>query len=186
MSFLTSTQTLPKILAVRSVAKSRLFEVEQVDLRFANGQMREYERLKGSSRAAVMVLPIEGEYLLMIREYSVGTEKYELGFVKGLMEENESMEQSANRELQEEIGFAARRMTFLRSLYTSPGYMQNLMHVIIAQDLFPSQLEGDEPEPLEIVRIPLAQIDDLLKQPQFGEARNLTALYSLRDYLKKS
>ena len=183
MSIFHSKQTKPQILATRTLAKSRIFEVEQVDLQFSNSEQRQYERLKSSGRVAVMVLPIDGEDLLMIREYSVGTEKYELGFVKGLIERDESTEQGANRELQEEIGFAARQFVPLRRLYTSPGYMQGRMDVVIAQDLYPSQLTGDEPEPLELVRVPLSQLDQLINDPECGESRNLAALYMLRDYL---
>ncbi|VEI48947.1 adenosine nucleotide hydrolase NudE [Actinobacillus equuli] len=54
--------------------------------------------------------------------------------------------------------------------------MFGLMHVFIAQDLYPSKLEGDEPEPLEVVRVPLAKIDELLADPNFAESRNLAAL----------
>ena len=57
------------------------------------------------------------------------------------------------------------------------------MHIFIARDFYSCRLEGDEPEPLEIVRFPLANIDELLADPNFTEARNLTALYALRDYL---
>ena len=59
------------------------------------------------------------------------------------------------------------------------------MHVLLGEDLYPNQLEGDEPEPLEIVRYPLSQLDALLVSDEFNEARNLAALYSLRDHLKK-
>ena len=59
------------------------------------------------------------------------------------------------------------------------------MHIFVAQDFYPCQLEGDEPEPLEIVRFPLLKIDELLAEPSFNEARNLTALYSLKDYLSQ-
>jgi len=57
--------------------------------------------------------------------------------------------------------------------------------VLLGEDLYPNQLEGDEPEPLEIVRYPLSQLDALLVSDEFNEARNLAALYSLRDFLKK-
>ena len=59
------------------------------------------------------------------------------------------------------------------------------MHVLLGEDLYPNQLEGDEPEPLEIVRYPLSQLDALLVSDEFNEARNLAALYSLRDFLKR-
>ena len=59
------------------------------------------------------------------------------------------------------------------------------MHVLLGEDLYPNKLEGDEPEPLEIVRYPLSQLDALLVSDEFNEARNLAALYSLLDHLKK-
>ena len=62
------------------------------------------------NRDSVMVIAIDGEDLLLVREYAVGTEQYELGFVKGGMDMGETPEQSANRELQEEIGFGAKKM----------------------------------------------------------------------------
>ena len=174
----------PEILAINTAAKSRLFEIQAVDLRFSNGELRTYERFKPSTRSAVMILAIdEQQNLLLTDEYAVGTERYELGFPKGLMELGETPQQSANRELQEEIGFKAERLTLLRTLISSPGYMNNPMHILLAELLSPSKLEGDEPEPLQLVRYPLADIDQLIEDPNFNEARNLAALFLLKNYL---
>ncbi|WP_044470043.1 ADP compounds hydrolase NudE [Mannheimia massilioguelmaensis] len=176
----------PEILNISTAAKSRILEIQAVDLKFSNGQLRTYERIKPSRKAAVMVLPIDGDDLLMVREYAVGTERYELGFTKGLMEQGETPEQSANREMQEEIGLGARSIIFLRTVNTSPSFMNSPMHILLASDFYESKLEGDEPEPLELIRYPLANIDKLLNDPEFYEAKNLVALYTLRDYLKTS
>ncbi|MGR6980048.1 ADP compounds hydrolase NudE [Testudinibacter sp. P27/CKL/0425] len=173
----------PEILSVAVAAKSRIFEIQAVELAFSNGEQRTFERFTPSSRCAVMVVAIHQDKLLLINEYAVGTERYELGFVKGLMDEGETPEQSANRELQEEIGFRAAKLTLLKTVITSPGFMHNPMHIFLAEQLSPSVLQGDEPEPLEVVEYPLAQLDQLLQQADFCEARNLTALYLLRDYL---
>ncbi|AAU36626.1 MULTISPECIES: ADP compounds hydrolase NudE [Basfia] len=175
----------PEILGISVAAKSRIFEIQAVELKFSNGELRTYERFKPSSRCAVMVLPIDGEDLLMVREYAVGTERYELGFTKGLMEAGETPEQSANREMQEEIGLGAKQFMLLRTVNSSPSFMNNPMHILIAQDFYPSKLPGDEPEPLQLVRVPLANINELIEDPGFSEARNLVALYTLRDYLRK-
>ena len=175
---------LPQITKVSTLAKTRIFEIQAVDLTFSNKTERTYERLKPANRAAVMVLPIDGEDLLMVREYAVGTENYELGFCKGLMELGETPEQSANREMQEELGLAANKLIHLRSIYSNPTFMHSPMHILLAYDFYPSKLEGDEPEPLELVRMPLSQLDQLVSDPNFAEARNLVAIYTLRDYLK--
>ncbi|SUU38169.1 ADP-ribose diphosphatase NudE [Actinobacillus seminis] len=175
----------PEILSVSVAAKSRIFEIQSVELKFSNNEYRVYERLKPSTRAAVLILPLDGDTLLLVREYAVGTERYEPGFPKGLMDPGETPQQSANRELQEEIGLAAKKLTYLRTVNMAPSFMHSPMHIFIAQDFYPSKLEGDEPEPLQVVRYPLRDLDDLLQNPDFSEARNLVALYALRDYLKK-
>ena len=61
------------------MAKSRLFEIQAVDLKFSNGIDRTYERFRPFNRDSVMVIAIDGEDLLLVREYAVGTEQYELG-----------------------------------------------------------------------------------------------------------
>ncbi|QLB14152.1 ADP compounds hydrolase NudE [Mannheimia granulomatis] len=178
------TKLLPEILKIETIAKTRIFEVQAVDLRFSNGEERTYERLTPQRRSSVLVIPIQNNELIFIKEYAVGSERYELSFPKGIVDLGEEPVESANRELQEEIGFGARKLTFLRSLYSGPSHMYGLMHVFVAEDLYPSQLEGDEPEPLEIVRYPLDKMDELLADACFAEARNLSALFMLRDYLK--
>lgn len=175
----------PEILSVSVAARTRIFEIQSVELKFSNGEQRTYERFKPSSRAAVLVMPLDGDHLLMVREYAVGTEQYELGFPKGLMERGETPEQSANREMQEEIGLGAKHFVHLRTVNSSPSFMNNPMHILLARDFYPSWLKGDEPEPLQLVRVPLTQIEQLLQDPDFCEARNLTALYCLRDYLRQ-
>ena len=57
--------------------------------------------------------------------------------------------------------------------------MRSIMHIFVAQDFYPCQLEGDEPEPLEIVRFPLSKIDELLAEPNLKESIKINALYYL-------
>ena len=61
----------PTILKVETVAQSRLFKVESVDLEFSNGVRRVYERMRPSTREAVMIVPIVDDHLILIREYAV-------------------------------------------------------------------------------------------------------------------
>ncbi|MCT8553617.1 ADP compounds hydrolase NudE [Glaesserella parasuis] len=173
----------PEIKSISVIAKTRIFEVQSVDLRFSNGEERTYERLTPQRRSSVMVLPIHNNQLILVKEYAVGPERYELTFPKGIVDSGEDPVLSANRELQEEIGFGAKTIEPLRSVYSGPSHMYGLMHLFVAQDLYPSQLEGDEPEPLEIIYYPLNKIDELLADPNFAEARNLSALFLLREYL---
>lgn len=180
MDFLQTQKTTPEILAIRLAAQTHVFEVQEVDLKFSNGETRTYERLTPARKPSVMVLPIDNDELIMIREYAVGSERYELGFVKGLIDEGETPIQAANRELQEEIGLAAREFDLLRTIYTAPSHMFGLMYVFVARDFRVSALQGDEPEPLEVVRVPLSQLDDLIDHAAFGDARTLAMMMLLQ------
>ncbi|MDL5026053.1 ADP compounds hydrolase NudE [Vibrio gigantis] len=170
-------RTKPEILAQQTVAQSKLFSIESLDLRFSNGEQRTYERMKPSGRNAVMMVPItEQGDILLVREYAAGTERYELGFPKGLIDPGEQPNEAAVRELKEEIGFGANKLTPLKEVILAPSYFSSKMTLFIAEDLYPEKLEGDEPEPLDVVRWPLAQAEELLTHLDFCEARSITAL----------
>lgn len=183
MDVTQTDQQKPEILAVRTLAQTAVFEIQALDLRFSNGCERTYERLTPARKSAVMVLPIDDGDLLMVREYAAATERYELTLVKGLIDAGESPEAAALRELQEEIGFGARRLTALRTLYTSPSHMYSPLTVFVATHFYHSQLPGDEPEPLQLVRVPLAKLDELIDNPHLGDARVLAALMLLQKRL---
>jgi ADP-ribose diphosphatase len=178
---------LPKINGQKQVAKSRLFAIEQLELTFSNGEERQYERMVGSGNGAVMIVPmLDSETLLLVREYCAGTHSYELGFPKGLIDPGEVPEQAANRELQEEIFYGSKQLEFLSQVMMAPAFFNAKMDIFIASDLYPSTLEGDEPEPLEVVSWPIKDYKTLLRQPDFQEARSIAALMLLVDHLSTS
>ena len=175
----------PKIHALETVAKSRLFHIETMDLEFSNGARREYERLKSRSHGAVMILALKDEHtMLLINEYAAGIESYHLGFPKGLIEAGEEPVAAANRELREEVGFAARKLRAIGQFSLAPGYLSHVMTLVLAEDLYPAPLQGDEPEPIEVIEWPIDQAAELLQRPDFSEARSIAALYMLEQYLK--
>ncbi|QIR13167.1 ADP compounds hydrolase NudE [Shewanella aestuarii] len=183
---MTQRHSKPEILHTEVVAKSRLFQIEQVHLKFSNGVERQYERMKGGSRGAVMVVPVHKGQLLLAKEYAAGTDNYELGFPKGLIDPGEQAVDAANRELQEEIGFASKKLTHLKTLSLAPGYFSSKMEIFIAEDLFASKLEGDEPEPIEVIPWALSDWQALLDNADFSESRSVGALFLAQQYLAQT
>lgn len=176
--------TLPQITNVTEVSHSKLFTVEALDLTFSNGVKRQYERVKGGSRGAVLVVPVDSDNnVILVREYCAGTHDYQLGFPKGLIDPGETPMQAGNRELKEEAGFGAKQLTELKLVSLAPSYFNAKMHILLAQDLYPEKLEGDEPEPLEVVKWPLNDWHTLLQQTDFTEARSVAALLLAKQYL---
>ncbi|WMB73226.1 ADP compounds hydrolase NudE [Shewanella oncorhynchi] len=180
---MSQRQNKPEILHTEIVARSRLFQIEQVHLKFSNGVERQYERMKGGSRGAVMIVPIHQGKMLLAREYAAGTDNYELGFPKGLIDPGETAIEAANRELQEEIGFGSNKLTLLKELSLAPGYFSSKMQIFLAEDLYESRLEGDEPEPIDVVPWALADWEALLDDVNFSESRSVSALFLAQKYL---
>ncbi|MGD8384634.1 MAG: ADP compounds hydrolase NudE [Lysobacterales bacterium] len=177
---------LPKINARRELDPSELFKIEQLDLEFSNGERRTYERLRSRGLGAVIVVPLrDAETLLLIREYAAGLHHYELGLVKGRLDPGENVLQAAQRELKEEAGYGARELIELTPLSLAPGYMTHVTHVVLARDLYPEKLEGDEPETPEVVSWPLADLYSLVQRPDCTEGRSIAAIYIARDYLRQ-
>ena len=175
----------PTIIARKEIARTRLFRVEELSLEFSNGQKRTYERMVSGSAGAVMIVPITArDELVLIREYSAGTDNYQLAFPKGLMEKGETVFEAADREIKEEIGFGAKQFATLKKVSLAPGYFTHQMEIVVAESLYTEKLAGDEPEPLEIVYWPICDIDHSIDQTDFTEARSIAALFLLERYLR--
>ncbi|NVK23668.1 MAG: ADP compounds hydrolase NudE [Gammaproteobacteria bacterium] len=178
------SQQLPQIHRTSIVAQSRLFKIEEMHLEFSNGATRVYERLAGSGRGAVMIVPMKNaEEFFLVSEYGAGAHKYDLGFPKGLIDPGETPEQAANRELKEEIGFGAKTLVELKTLSIGSSFLSSKMHIFLAFDLYPETLEGDEPEPLIVHTWAWQNADELLQQSEFSEARSVSALYMAQQWL---
>ncbi|MBE0511043.1 MAG: ADP compounds hydrolase NudE [Gammaproteobacteria bacterium] len=174
----------PEILQTQTLARTALFHIEQVGLRFANGVETRFERLRGAPQGAVLIVPLlDDDTVLLIREYCVGTERYELALPKGRIEADEALLEAANRELMEEVSYASRRLQLLNSLSLAPGYSSHFTHVVLARDLYPQQRPGDEPEPLEVVSWKLTELNALIAREDCSEARSIAALFLTREYL---
>lgn len=166
----------PQILQVTQLAKTKIFTIEGVHLRFSNDEERHFERLQLHYGAVLIIPQPEPGVVWLAREYAVGVDAYELGFPKGLMDKGESMLAAANRELQEELGYGAKNLQFLKTLTLAPGYMGHVTHIILATDLYPSRLPGDEPEPITVVPWRLDNVDELLARADFSDARSIAAM----------
>jgi len=161
------------------------FRRQQLDLEFSNGQRRIYERQLSRGHGAVVVVPmLDAQTVLLVREYAAGVHRYELGLVKGRIDAGETPEQATDRELKEEVGYGARQIQVLRAMTLAPAYMSHQSWLVLARDLYPERLVGDEPEEVEVVLWPIARLDQLMLREDFSEGRSLAALFIVRQWLE--
>jgi len=176
---------LPTILDSRWRDPSDMFKIQELDLEFSNGERRTYQRMKTHGLGAVIIVPMKDDQtVLLAREYAAGLHHYEIGLPKGRREKDETVMQAAQREMKEEIGYGANELIDLASLSLAPGYMTHITHIVLARDLYPEKLEGDEPEELEIVPWPISDLLSLTAREDCTEGRTIAALYIARDYLE--
>jgi len=141
--------------------------------------------VRNNSNGAVLIVPmLDRDTVLLIKEYSAGVDRYELGLAKGKMDAGETVLEAANRELKEEVGYGANKLHHLTSLSIAPSYMEHMIEIVIAEDLYVEKLLGDEPEELEVIPWKLDNIQGLLATGQCTEARSIAALYMAKDYLR--
>lgn len=179
------TRPLPTIHRIIDDGQAGPYRRECLDLEFSNGERRQFQRLHGRGHGAVVVVPmLDAQTVLLVREYAAGMHRYELGLVKGQIDAGETPLQAANRELKEEAGYGARSLIELRELSLAPTYMSHSAHLVLARDLYPEQLPGDEPEPLERVPWRLDDLHELILREEFSEGRSIAALFIVREWLR--
>lgn len=178
------SRTLPTIHGITEIDAGP-YRLERLDLEFSNGERRQFQRLHGRGHGAVVVVPLlDDDTVLLVREYAAGMHRYELGLVKGRIDEGETAEQAADRELKEEAGYGARSLVPLRALTLAPTYMSHEAHLVLARDLYPERLPGDEPEELELVPWKLDALHELILREDFSEGRSIAALFIAREWLR--
>ena len=180
------TRQLPTIHRITDDGEAGPYRRERLDLEFSNGERRQFQRLHGRGHGAVVVVPmLDADTVLLVREYAAGMHRYELGLVKGQIDTGETPLQAADRELKEEAGYGARSLVALRELSLAPAYMSHSAHLVLARDLYPEQLPGDEPEPLELVPWPIDRLHELIMREEFSEGRSIAALFIAREWLRQ-
>ena len=72
-----------------------------------------------------------------------------------------------------------------RPLTLAPTYMSNAIHLVLAEDLYPERLPGDEPEELEVVPWQLDHLHELVLREDCSEARSIAALFIVREVIRQ-
>ncbi len=132
---------------------------------------------------AVTVLPFDGEQVWLVRQprEPVG-EQALLELPAGKIDvTGEDLLETAKRELAEEIGMGAREWSHLVSFYNSPGLLSEENHLFLAEGLHERRLEAEEQERIEIVKLPVAEIDATI--PALRDAKTLIGLLWLRSFV---
>jgi 8-oxo-dGTP pyrophosphatase MutT (NUDIX family) len=162
--------------------EGRIATVRVDRFRYDDGEEAEREIVAHPGAAAVVAH--DGERLYLVRQPREAVNDpglLELPAGK-LDEEGEDPLDTAKRELAEEIGKGARSWRHLTSFYTSPGFADEECHVYLATDLYEAQADPDENERIEIVDVPLAELDRVIMECK--DSKTLVGLLWFRAFAR--
>jgi ADP-ribose pyrophosphatase len=164
----------------RHVYQGRVIDVRADTLRAASGT--EYVFDVVGHPGAVVVLAVDRGDLLFVRQhrYAVGAELLEV--VAGTLEPGEDPETAANRELEEEAGYRAGRLTRLGAVYSAPGFCEELLQLYLAEDLRPSRRPQDEDEDCTLVRLTLDEALRLAATDRIRDSKTLATLLLYQEH----
>jgi 8-oxo-dGTP pyrophosphatase MutT (NUDIX family) len=182
-------------LAVCSLRLSRvelidtrpLHEGKHVDFvakRYRHPDGSEVEREVVEHPGSVAVLAYDEEFAYLVAQPREAVEEERLLEIPAgtLDVEGESELECAKRELAEEAELRAEHWSLLHVVYPSPGFLTEKVTIFEATGLSPASGERDEEEEIEIVRLPVAEIDRAL--PEIRDATTVIALLRLKERLK--
>ncbi len=128
---------------------------------------------------AVCIVPLEEEQVLMVRQYRGSLNRHVLELPAGKLDvPGELKARAAARELAEEVGREADRLTEIGHFYNSPGFTDELTTCFLAEGLrkVASDLQGIEEEHMHLVAVPLAEIDGLVASGELSDAKSMIGL----------
>lgn len=163
--------------AVRSeyIYRGRVVTLRIDTCRTASG--REVRREVVEHHGAVAIVPmLDPETVVLVRQYRQAVGERLLEVPAGTIEEGEDPEDCAAREIEEEIGYAAGRMTPMFRQYLAPGYSSEVLHTYLAEDLRPVEARPDDDEEIEIVTVPVRDVVRMILEGAIRDAKSIAAL----------
>jgi ADP-ribose pyrophosphatase len=128
---------------------------------------------------ATAILVIHEGAAVLVRQHREPAKRRLLELPAGTLEEGEDPLASAQRELEEEVGLKGGRWRTLGTYFTSPGFLDEQMHVFLAEDLEEGEQDLDDDEDVEIVHWPVEEVEQRL-----DELEDLKTVAGLLLYLR--
>jgi len=164
-----------RVLKSEVLFEGRSFGVRRDEILEPTGvrAMREVVTHPGS----VVVLPVlpDGR-IVMVRQYRHATGGYLWELVAGRMERGEDPRQGAARELLEETGYRARRLSVFLDLFPTPGFLAERMFLLLAEGLSEGVAEPEEDEKLLVAAYSPAELREMIRTRKLRDAKSIAGL----------
>ena len=162
-------------IASREIYDGKIIKVRVDDIMLASGGRSVREVVEHAP--AVVIVPIDADgNVLLVRQYRYAAKQFLLEAPAGIVEDGESPDACAQRELAEEVGFASRNLRALGGFWSSPGFCDEFMYVYLAKDLVPHSLKPDDDENIQVEKLPLSRVQQYIRLGEIQDAKSVAAL----------
>jgi len=164
-------------LSSKTIYKGKVFDIRVDEVR--EGDV-EYTRDVVVHKGSAVVLPMfDDGTVALVRQYRHAAGEYLLELCAGTLEEGESPETCAARELEEELGLRAEKLEKISEFYVSPGFLTEKMHLYLATGLTETQQKPEDDEILTIERHPLSDLIEMVDDSRITDAKTIIGLMSI-------
>lgn len=163
------------VIGTQEIYKGKVVHLRVDTIRQPDGYESKREII--AHPGAVCVVPIrEDGVVLLVRQFRLAAGQALLEVPAGTREGQEDPLACAQRELEEETGYRAAELRPLYTAYLAPGYSSELMYAYMATGLTLGQTNPDEGENLELVEVPVTEIESRVLSGEFADAKTIAAL----------
>jgi len=166
-------------ISSRRVYSGRVISLDVDQVRFPNGTTGELEMIRHPGASAVVPLFDAGKTdpdVLLIRQYRYAANGYLYEIPAGRLDPGESPEACAKRELQEETGYSTSQVQRLTTIYTTPGFTDEIIHIFVAEGLTDGVANPEPDEFVELQSIPLSRAIAMVCSGEIMDAKTALGL----------
>ena len=172
--------TEPGKIGSKRVYTGRIISLDVDQVRFPDGSTGELEMIRhpGASAVVPFLSDPAGEdpQVLLIRQYRYAADGYMYEIPAGRLDAGESPETCAARELKEETGCTAASIERLTSIYTTPGFTDEKIHLFMAAGLTKGETRHEEDEFLELEPMLLSRALGMIESGEIQDAKTVLGL----------
>lgn len=169
-------------MASKNIYTGRVVTLNIETVTLPNGVTVDLETIRHPGAAAVVPMKADGTVVL-IRQFRHAAAGFIYEIPAGKLNPGEAPLQCAERELEEEIGYRAASLTLLSSIFTAPGFADEVIHVYKATGLTPGRQHLDRDEVLDVVEMPLAEAMRKIEDGTIRDAKTIVGLQAV--YLRE-
>jgi len=172
------------VLDTSTVCEAGFLTVSRKRLLAPDGE--EHDRTVVHHPGAVVVVPIDGDDALLVRQYRVAVEGEILELPAGKRDvPGEPPAETAARELEEEIGHVAGRMELLCEFFNTPGFCDEYSYLYLATELEETARNAVSAEEahMQIERVPLDRVEAMIASREIVDAKSIIGLLLAKQHL---